>query len=62
MKVDIWIQIVFHFDDQDPLPVTFAYIRISIEHCLLETYNFYLSINGLSILDIGLTQYYAIIT
>ena len=62
MKVDIWIPIMFYCNDQEILPVTFAYNIISIEHCLLETYDFYLTINGLSILDIGHTQYYAIIT
>ena len=62
VKVDIWIPIMFYCNDQEILRFTFTYIRISIEHCLLETYGFYLTINGLSILDIGHTRYYAIIT
>ena len=62
MKVDIWTRIVFYCNGQDLFPVTFAYNKIGNELCLLDTYNFYLPVNGLSIIDIGLTRYYAVIT
>ena len=53
---------MFYCNGQDLLPVTFAYNKIGIDHCLLDTYDFYLPVNGSSIIDIGLTQYYAVIT
>ena len=53
---------MFYCNGQDLLPVTFAYNKLGIDHCLLDTYDFYLPVNGLSIIDIGLTRYYAVIT
>ena len=53
---------MFYCNGQDLFPVTSAYNKIGNELCLFDIYDFYLTVNGLSITDIGLTRYYAVIT